>query len=818
MATKREHDHQAQKSPAGTPAADHGHYDELTGVYGFFRRYQKLLLYTAGLFTLLTFSITGPMRALVSTVFGTTPAAGSIVVGGKRVNLSAEDYQVGNMLSRHQGDLRTLLSEPERLPLPPGVMIPIPVEDGGDTDLTESFAILRRAAIDENIGVSLLEVDKAIEAARELAKAESVAKLARAKGFGSPAEYRETVAEAMRVGLYMRLQMLALDNGDAEIMRRAIGDREKITLRVASWDEKAHQDELKAATALAEADLRAWIDGKDNREQKRIGVFDLPRAQLRFAALLLADGQFDPAQWQDDYLKDFAVSDDQLKSYYDQDKDLRFKIDGGNEFKPFEDEAVKAELTRLAQAERVMNELLGKLRQRQAEALKPLTEALEREQAALNDARSVEQELQGAESSKQMEFKAAEQAVADHPDDPDAKTKLETLRAELQRAKDAAFQAAAVVPAMQAAVDAAQKALDDARAAWDFPAAVAELTAGKSGFVVKAMSEQRAADGIKDLDALGLELGQWPLASQGTSVQNPGDLGYGPGRTSKAIVLYQATALEREPWKPWETLKPLLEDAYWAEKAKADGIEKKKAMESALLTRAKELMPEFLAAREAERQSRIDAKIGEWEEGVKKVIAEAQEMLQRPNLGTRARTDWQRKLTTKEAELAQKEQRSEQMKTSVDREIENEVKQEAKKHYAKVIDAAAAEAGFTVGDLDPHPRDLQQLPRFDARYDPTVVFLWRNQSQLKVDEATDVLQDTTARRYLVAICIKVEPLTADDITRREFEALRVGLGMPFARLQVLSSMGQAFSREALEARYQFQKAVGTQTDLAPAAQ
>lgn len=807
MATKREHDHQQHKAQAGATAPDQSQYDELTGVYGFFRRHQKLLLYTAGLFTLLTFSITGPMQALVSTMFGSAPATGSIAVDGKRVKLTAEDYQFGSSLARHQ-----------LYGLPPGVMMPIPPGDGGDADLAESFAVLRRAAFEEGIGVSMVEVDKSIEAARELAKVETVARLAKARGFASVADYRDTVGEAMRVGLYMRLHMLGLDTGDAEVMRRAIGEREKITLKVATWNEKAHQDELKAATTLSDDDLRAWLDGKDDREKKRLGVFDLPRAELRFAALSLAEGQFDPAQWQDDYLKDFAIGDDQLKSYYDQDKDLRFKVEGTDEYKPFEDDAVKAELTRVVQAERVMNELLGKLRQQQQDAMKPLNEALEREQGALTDARNGDQELQGELAQKQREFDAAEQAVADHPDDPDAKAKLETLRGELQLAKDAAFRAAAVVPAMQAAVDAAQKALDEARAAWDFPAALAALTAGKNGFVVKAMSGLRDGNGMKDLDELGLELGQWPLASQGASLQNLGDLCFSPGRTSKAVVLYQATALDREPLKPWDTLKPLLEDAYWAEKAKADGFEKKKAMEQALLSRAKELIPEFIAARDAERQGRIDTKVSEWEEGVKKVIAEAQEMLQRPNLGTRARTDWQRKLTTKEAELAQKEQRSEQMKNGVDREIENEIKAEAKKHYGKVLEAAAAEAGFTVADVGPHPRDLQQRPRFDKRHDPAVVYLFKNQSQLKVDEATDVLQDANARLYLAAVCTSVEPLAESDITRREFEMVRVGSGLPFARLQMFLAMGHAFSRESIEARHQFERAVGTQVDQAPAAQ
>jgi hypothetical protein len=64
------------------------------------------------------------------------------------------------------------------------------------------------------------------------------------------AEFRETVAEAMRVGTYMRLSLLALDTSDAAAMQQAVGDREKITMKVATFDEKAHQEQLAAATAL----------------------------------------------------------------------------------------------------------------------------------------------------------------------------------------------------------------------------------------------------------------------------------------------------------------------------------------------------------------------------------------------------------------------------------------------------------------------------------------------------------------------------------------------------------------------------------------
>ena len=135
-----------------------------------------------------------------------------------------------------------------------------------------------------------------------------------------------------------------------------------------------------------------------------------------------------------------------------------------------------------------------------------------------------------------------------------------------------------------------------------------------------------------------------------------------------------------------------------------------------------------------------------------------------------------------------------------------------------MLRAAADAAGFTVTEVGPHARDLQQTPRFDKSYDATVVYLMRTQSELKQDEATGVLQDPTNRRYHVAICTKVEPLTAGDITRREFERFRTGEGRTsFASIQAAISYTQAFTDKAVKERYDLKATVGEQQVPAPAA-
>lgn len=742
---------------APTPPADH--YDEHTGVYGFFRRHQKKLLYTAGMFTLLTFSISGPMMAWAGDLFGAARPMPTIFVNGKRVPLQLEDDEYGTLLKNYMFTA-----------IPYGVLPFITAGEDRDNQLGEVFAILRRAAIEEGIEFSFDSVDRAIEARRELAKAPTAAKMARDMGFPSLARYRLLVGEAMRVGTYVRLQTLALDSTEARVLQQVLSDREKITFRAAVFDEKKYEDGIKAAGSLTDDDLRKWLDGKTERDKRVMQAFDPPLAELRFHALMLADGQFDPAQWQETYLKDYTVSDDELKGLYEQEKELRFKVDTPEKWTPFDDATVKARLTRLAQAERVMNQLMSAIYTKQTEVLKPQTDEVARAQAELGT-------------------KQTEQAAK--PDDPAAKE---------------------AVTAAQAVVTTAEEALKVARANFDFLAAAAELTKDKAGFVQKSMTGKKSGEDLKDLDAAGLELGfgKWPNSAQGVALRAKGDLGFMPGRTEKAVVLYQATDVEPLPLKPWEKLKPLAEGAYWTELAKKHGEDKKKAMEEALLRLAKAKMADKVTEIEGKKQERIDAKLKEWEDAINAAITKAEATLKDLVPGTQMHVGWQQELDRKKAELATKDARRTMYETEITKAIETEIGTEAKKFYKDVLDQAATEAGFELADIGPHLRDLQQRePRFDKKYGSDTVFLFRGQSNLKEGEATGVLQDFTNRRYIVAAVTKVEPVTAADVSRRDFESLRTGNGgRDFSSQQAGWAYRQAFTLEAVEQRYELKRPVG----------
>jgi uncharacterized protein YhaN len=242
-------------------------------------------------------------------------------------------------------------------------------------------------------------------------------------------------------------------------------------------------------------------------------------------------------------------------------------------------------------------------------------------------------------------------------------------------------------------------------------------------------------------------------------------------------------------------------------------VKQKKVMEDALLRLGKAKMPDKVAEIEGKRQSRVDEKLAAWEKTTQDAITEAEGVLATPKLGTLPKAAWQQKLDGLKAQLAGKEQRRKDLDVEVGKDIETEIAAEAKKFYGQVLDEAAAEAGFTVTPIGPCLRDLQERPRFDKTNDPTVVYLFRNQSKIKLDETTDVLVDSTNRRMYVATCTKVEPAVAADVTRREFEALRTGsFGVSFADQQAAKAYEQAFTMKALEARYDLKRA-GAETDV-----
>lgn len=777
------------EQPQANEPAPEETFDELTGVYGWFRRHQKLLLYTAGLFTLLTFSITGSLQSLWGNLFNKDVERGTIEVNGERANLTSDDYLYGNLIARNQGRL------------PAGVLLPIRAGEGGDSELGEIYAILRRAAILEGFEASLVEVDKSIEVARELFKLESAAKLAQRQGFSSMQEYRLIVAEAMRVGMYQRLQVLAADTSDAEVMRKVLRNQNKASYKVAVWDGEKRQEAMIEESKLTDEELNTWLAEKSEAEKRRMNVFDLPRVKLRFAGVLIGEGQFDAEQWADTVLKEYEAKEAQLRSIYNSDLE-RWKKPDSDETRAFEDEDVQAELATIAKAEFVLNDVLTKMREALNETAKPFQDKQTEAKTDLDNANESRGSTLQEKLTQENVLAEKEAALAEKPDDADLKAAVETAKAEVQKASDADFAEEQRVQQMQAGFDNAKADVTRAMVEWDFAGKFAELTAEKSGFVYKEAEKLMTSEELADLDEAGLGFGKWPQSTVVGTLREPGMLGFGISRTSKGAVLYQATELDATPLKPWEDLKPLIEEAYYSKKATDEVIAKDKEMKETIRRLAREQMPDFVKEKEGSRQGRIDEEMSTWETEVKAEVAKAEKMLQTPNLGDRARKIWDDRLAEQKAELADRDGKLAKVEQQIDFDIDGEINSEALKHYGEVIEAAAKEVGYELVEMGPLPQKLSSRPRFSQDYDKSTRYVFQYHNEMEEgDAAGPIYQDRSSH---VIVCSKVAPLEPSDITRREFEMLRKN----FAVRQMGSVMASAFTQEALAERYGLVKPVG----------
>lgn len=765
------------KTETKTQGAEHQHHeivDEQTGVYGWFRRNQKKLLYSVGLFVLVTFSVSGPMLAAVADWFEPTREMPTIEVGGKRVPLEARDYQVGRAIASRAGVLSSVLPT-------------INVGEGGSSEGEEVYAILRRAAIEEGIDVSFIEVDRAVAAMMSRGSVKSEMQLAQQYRFGSLADFQQIVAEAMRIGTMVQLQTLALDNSEARILERVIGDKEKVSFKVASFDQSARAEELKEAGSLTFDDLKKWLDEKELPDQQRLGVFDTNRVALTLGALM--EAEFDRAEWAE-YLEGFELGDEELQKLYNMMKP-RFENEDGT-FKEFEDEGVKDEITRLRESQEVLTKILAKIKEKQSEVAKPARDAF---------------------STANQDFLAAQNQLAV------AKQKAEA-NPEDEAAKGEVVQAEQKVAQYERLKEEAQTAMSAANANLDFAAEFAELTKGetgpKKGVVQRAFADKRTQEQLKDLESGDLGLGDWEQSQIATYISGKGDLSFSPAWTSKATIIYQVSDVDVRPLKKQEDLEPILKDAYFNEKAQDEADEKKKKIEEALLRLAKAKMPDKVLEIEKKRVDRVDEQMAEWETGLKQDIANAESKVAETRPGSVARAEWEKKLAELKSRLDAKDARREEVETEIDDAIKAEIDEEAAKFHTDVLDEAAAEAGFEVQDIGPLPRDLQSRPRFDKKHDHTTVFLYRNHAESEKGDSTGLLEDFTNKRYHVAVCTDVMPLDRSDVERREFELVRKGyFNRSFASTQAGAAFSQAFTKDALEQRYKVERPAGQQTELQP---
>ena len=67
---------------------------------------------------------------------------------------------------------------------------------------------------------------------------------------------------------------------DAALMRELVCDREKVTLKVATFDMKALEEQLEAKGDVSEDDIKAWLEEKPEAEKNRLQIYDTNRVAL----------------------------------------------------------------------------------------------------------------------------------------------------------------------------------------------------------------------------------------------------------------------------------------------------------------------------------------------------------------------------------------------------------------------------------------------------------------------------------------------------------------------------------------------------------
>jgi hypothetical protein len=821
--------------------------------FDFFRRYQKAILYTAGFFALITFSITGALMNFFDNLFvGSQPSASLVLPDDRTVNVTPEDAEIGSLLARGQHGLVPVL--------PPFL---------GDDDrqhASEILAALRRLAIESGIEYSEAEAREAIAQTLKLLATENLTEvqLAQRLNFTSATPFRKLVGEALRISTYLRMAALAIDVTDKALVDDLLANRELITLQVASLDKRKIETELKK-TPVTDEQLQEWVAKLPEKEQT---LFRHSSNRVGLKAVGLLHEKFDPAQWPDE-LKDKQYGEEVLNQRYMLDRELRWrKARPEAASQPQSGPTTRDDKGGTGEAEKKDGEPKkgGPHADAQDPASRPATDpagvgvtpqtqpatqepAVQGPPAATQPAdpyvpfdqvrETIRKILQTEDVVRALWGKVQEKMAAHLKDAIEARnkaaeevTKAQTAVADAEKAlkagpetdalKKAVDDAKAAQKAKEEAKTAADEAVDARRKEFDAVQAFRDLAKDKDGNERAGLAtfhkpEPQLADGLKDLG----DLGTWTNTWVATAMDAEGDLGTQVQSTDKASFEFQVGTVVKRPLKDFAEIKTQAEAEYWKKRADEAAKTRIETFEAALVRLAKDARKAEIEKLENEKRKNIDDRLEEWRRATRQKLEDARKTL----AGIRDRTSrghqaWSKVVADLEAQLAKEGEEKERIEKALNAEVDAEIKGEARKAYAQVLAAAAAEAGLEVTAIGPHHRELHNEPRFHDRFPEAVRFLWSQKRipppapdvtdeavrktydeakfvrDLKADESTELLEDVTNRTLHLAVVTKAEKATIESITRRDLLTRRE----QFVRERLIKGIQQSFSREALKER------------------
>jgi hypothetical protein len=751
----------------------------------FFRKYQRVILYTAGIFALVSFSISAPILGFFDSVFRKQVPMPVLRIGDRIVSVTQEDVQVATQVALLQRFL------------PPLVMPDFVAEDA-DNDRREIYAAVRRLAIHYGLEISEDEVERAVQQTLAIAPAAAneieLARLSRSTSVG---EFRRGIGEALRMGTFVRLQALAADVSDASLIEQLIEDAEQITLEVAILDEEKLQAEIEA-TDVTDEDLQKWVGELEPFDQRARGYVGDPLHRVQIAHLDLAT--FDPSAYAAE-LGELEFSDDEVDNFYvlnraalylkpADEKDGEPKDGEPKDGEPKDgdqpeadaqdadqdpylplDDALKAEIRKRLAAEAVLRKLWTQVREQFDAFVKEAADAVEAAQLAV-------EEQQAARDEAAVRGAAADATEAE-------KAALAAADLALEQAK--------------AAVTTAEDALEARRLEFDLRASYESAAAGRPGAgVLDSGDELLTAAAIGELAPIT----GWPGPVTVTEEQ---PLSTQVLRAKSAAFGLRWLAAEPAPLKPFADIREKARADYFKMRSEELAEERAEAFEKSVEELAKARVADRIAELEQERDRKIGERFEAWRTGLEADLAKAREELAAVDAGDPLRRVYvsaKNRVDRLETDLAGADAKREAFRVEEQAAIDAKIGELAKENYAAVLVEAAGQHGFSVETFGPLPRDLSSrgTPR-EAFPKPVAYLMWSgNTSDLQKGEATDLLVDFTGRaRYLAAVTDE-QPGTLAEISRRQLLQAR-RMDAPMRRVVAAR---QSFTLDALRQRFGWQ--------------
>ena len=808
--------------------------------FSFFQTYQRPILFGAGIFALVTFSITAEISTVGARLFAKPQPMPSVLIGDRRVEILPEDRVVAQ-------SIQNVLIEGVGVALPP-----IDRQDG-----IEILAAYRRIAIELGFGLSSKEAEKAMRQTAKLLQAESdslesiaVQRLRQRSEY----EWRQAVAEGLRIGNVMRIESLAVAPGDSDMAKTIVDDIEKLTLQVAQLDKKALEEEIRNAEPSDE-DLQAWLDGLEGAQQ--VPFTGQSRASLRLFGLELA--KFDPEAFATE-LEGKEFGDAEVSARYELDKSQLYRVpapektdDETSDTSPKDGGAPEdgepkdtPQDTGSSGGDDGTKKGNGGHGGARSDSQDPTSKPADQNPSATtqdtgadgdgedagegSQGETEEQEPQGPtfiplddelkasirkrlqaevvlraiwDDVQKAQFAFLEDLILAREDAQRALQEKRTASEEAEASLDSGEGTQEQLDAARTAFEAAEQsfeeadaALDDARAAFDVRGVFEKAVEGRrDAFVVaETEGEPKSAQDLRELPTIG----SWPRAFVSTTMEKAGDMSTALESNKEFVFVYKVTEAIPRPLKPLDEIRDRVLEAYVRAEADKRATESRETYEEALLRLGKEKNAEKVAELENQVSTRVDEAMNDWRKDLEDSRAELEKLLAKvPSERSRAWRSYKHRINEIDASLADTDSKRKELETTAREEVEAEIEELAKESASEVMIEAAKAANFVVREIGPMRRDASSMPRFNDREDKSAVFLFRSHvSDMKVGDSTDVLEDFANRLIVHAVCADLAPGTMLDLTRRELLAARGR-----ANQRVSAAVSQSFSLDAIRERW-----------------